>query len=67
MVANHRVTFLPEVRMTPWDGELPSDVEEVTIDAAGVERDGRMQCQITVDGAITVIRADARVTCAWKR
>lgn len=54
--------------LIPWQHEFAPELDELKIDAISVDSDCQMTCQITVDGAVAVLRTEAkRALCEWKR
>lgn len=58
-------------KTTPWQREFPSELVELKIDVTNIDSPPgctQVQCQITVDGAVAVVRADTKhAICEWKR
>jgi hypothetical protein len=68
-VTNGSADLQMEQKTTPWQREFPAELTELRIDAANVDGSGctQVQCQITVDGAVAVVRGDSeRARCEWK-
>lgn len=52
----------------PWEHELAPGLSELSIEVASPDPScTKVQCQITVDGAVVSTKADVKdTTCAWK-
>ena len=69
-VTNGSADARMERKTTPWQREFPAELSELQIDTTNVDGPGctQVQCQITVDGAVAVVRADPKhVNCEWKQ